>query len=67
MDIANVEDAMMKIAEISNLQGTKKEILDRVKQRIDSYLFPHIGEKREDRLKKAVTLCKNIKQWLNSH
>jgi len=34
------EDAMMFIAEKTNLQGTKKEILDRVKQRIDSYLSP---------------------------
>ena len=35
----------MNIAEKANLQGTKKEILERVKSRIDSYLFP-IGQKR---------------------
>ncbi len=64
VDIANAEDAMMKLAEITNLQGTKKEILDRVKSRIDSYLFPHIGQKKEDRMKKAVTMCKLIKQYL---
>ena len=38
-NIASKEDAMMYISEKTNLQGTKKEILDRVKQRIDSYLF----------------------------
>ncbi len=64
MSMAEKEDAMMFIAEKTNLQGTKKEILDRVKQRIDSYLFPHIGQKKEDRIKKAVTLCKFIKQFL---
>ncbi|MCW8965725.1 MAG: DNA-directed RNA polymerase subunit B'', partial [Candidatus Pacearchaeota archaeon] len=64
VNIANVEDAMMYIAEMLNLQGTKKEILDRVKQRIDSYLFPHIGRDKSDRMKKAVTLCKFIKQYL---
>ncbi|MBU2104435.1 MAG: DNA-directed RNA polymerase subunit B'' [Nanoarchaeota archaeon] len=64
VNIANKEDAMMYIAEKVNLQGTKKEILDRVNQRIDSYLFPHIGTKKEDRIKKAVTLCKLIKQFL---
>jgi DNA-directed RNA polymerase subunit B len=64
VDIANSEDAMMKIAEITNLQGTRKEILDRIKQRIDYYLFPHIGRKKEDRMKKAVTLCKLVKQFL---
>ena len=62
--IATPEDAMMYIAEKGSLQGTKKEMLDRVKQRIDSYLFPHIGTKKEDRMKKAVTLCKLIKQFL---
>ncbi len=64
VNLATKEDAMMYIAEQTNLQGTKKEILDRVKQRIDSYLFPHIGQKKEDRLKKAVTLCKMIKQFI---
>lgn len=64
VDLATKEDAMMYIAEQTNLQGTKKEILDRVNQRIDSYLFPHIGQKKEDRIKKAVTLCKLLKQFL---
>jgi DNA-directed RNA polymerase subunit B len=64
VNIATREDAMMHISEKINLQGTKKEVLDRVKQRIDSYLFPHIGQKKEDRIKKAVTLCKLIKQFL---
>jgi DNA-directed RNA polymerase subunit B len=63
-NMAEKEDAMMFIAEKTNLQGTKKEILDRVKQRIDSYLFPHIGQKKDDRIKKAITLCKFIKQFL---
>jgi len=64
VNLATREDAIMFIAEKTNLQGTKKEILDRAKQRIDSYLFPHIGNKKEDRMKKAVTLCKLIKQFL---
>jgi DNA-directed RNA polymerase subunit B len=66
VNLATKEDAMMYIAEQTNLQGTKKEILDRVKQRIDSYLLPHIGQKKEDRIKKATTLCKLIKQFLIS-
>ncbi len=63
VNLATREDAMMYIAEKTNLQGTKKEILDRINQRIDSYLFPHIGTKKEDRTKKSVTLCKLIKQF----
>ncbi len=64
VNLATREDAIMYIAEKTNLQGTKKEILDRAKQRIDSYLFPHIGNKKEDRMKKAITLCKLIRQFL---
>ncbi len=64
VNIGTKEDAMMFISEKANLQGTKKEILDRVKQRIDSYLFPHMGQSKEDRMKKAITLCKLIKQFL---
>ena len=66
VNINTPEDAMLYIAEKASLQGTKKEILDRVKGRIDSYLFPHIGQKKEDRVKKAITLCKFIKQFLIS-
>jgi len=62
--LSKPEEAMMYIAEKTSLQGTQKEMLDRVKQRIDSYLLPHIGLKKEDRYKKAVTLCKLIKQFL---
>ncbi len=64
VNIATREDAMMYIAEKTNLQGTKKEIFDRIKSRIDSYLFPHIGQKKEDRNKKSITLCKLIKHFL---
>jgi len=62
-NIQNEEDAMMAIAEQTALQGNKKEILDRVKQRLDSYFLPHIGLKKEDRIEKAITLCKFIKQF----
>jgi len=61
---SNNEEAMMWIAEKSSLEGTKKEVLDRVKQRIDNYFMPHIGTKKEKRMEKAITLCKFIKQFL---
>ena len=62
--VSTQEDAMMYIAEKANLQGTKKEILDRVKQRIDSYLLPHVGQEKENRIEKAITLCKLLKQYI---
>jgi DNA-directed RNA polymerase subunit B len=61
--IKTPEEAMMTIAEQTSLQGTQKEILDRIKQRLDSYFLPHIGLKKEDRIEKAITLCKFIKQF----
>ncbi|MBD3253344.1 DNA-directed RNA polymerase subunit B'' [Candidatus Pacearchaeota archaeon] len=61
--IQSEEDAMMAIAEQTSLQGTKKEILDRIKQRLDSYFLPHIGLNKEHRIEKAITLCKFIKQF----
>jgi DNA-directed RNA polymerase subunit B len=62
-ELQNEKDAMLKIAEQTSLQGTEKEILDRIKQRLDSYFLPHIGLKKEDRIEKAITLCKFIKQF----
>ena len=62
-EIGDANAALMHIAEQSSLQGTAKEMLDRVKQRIDSYFLPHIGLKKEARLEKAKTLCKFIKQY----
>ncbi|MCK4997603.1 DNA-directed RNA polymerase subunit B'' [Candidatus Pacearchaeota archaeon] len=62
-DMNDVNDALMWIAEKSSLQGTNKEMLDRVKQRIDSYFLPHIGLDKAARMEKARTLCKFIKQF----
>lgn len=62
-NILDVNDALMWIAEKSSLQGTNKEMLDRVKQRMDSYFLPHIGLDKSSRLEKAKTLCKFIKQF----
>lgn len=64
--IQNAEDAMIFIAEKSGIQGTKKEILDRIKQRIDSFFLPHIGLDKASRAEKARTLCRLIKQYLKA-
>lgn len=64
--IQNSEDALLYIAEKSGIQGTKKEILDRVKQRIDSFFLPHVGLDKLSRNEKAMSLCKFLKQYLKS-
>ncbi|MGB9708104.1 MAG: DNA-directed RNA polymerase subunit B'' [Candidatus Pacearchaeota archaeon] len=62
--IQDAETALTAIAEKMAIQGTKKEILDRVKARLDSTFLSHIGIKPEDRKEKAITLCKLIKHFL---
>ena len=64
--IQQPKDAFMMIAEISGVQGTEKEIFDRVKQRVDSYFMPHIGLTKENRIDKAINLCKMLKQFLQA-
>ena len=52
--------------EKSGIQGTKKEILDRVKQRIDSYFLPHIGLEKGSRTEKAATLSRILGMYLKA-
>ncbi|MEM3405870.1 MAG: DNA-directed RNA polymerase subunit B'' [Candidatus Pacearchaeota archaeon] len=62
-NITNSEDALIYLAEKLDLQGTKREVVDRIKQRIDKYFLPHVGTEKNDRIEKAITLCKFIKQF----
>src|SRR3990167_6217765 len=64
--LQDAEDAMMFIAEKSGIQGTKKEIIDRVKQRIDSFLLPNIGITKQTREDKAITLCRLVRTYLKA-
>jgi len=64
--IQSPEDAMMYIAEKSGIQGTKKEVLDRVKQRIDSFLLAHVGMDKSSRNEKAMTLCRLVRLFLRA-
>jgi len=64
--IQDAEEAMLYIAEKSGIQGTKKEILDRVKQRIDSFFLPHIGLDKQARQEKALTLCRLLRLYLKA-
>lgn len=65
-NIQTAEDALIHIAEKSGIQGTDKEILDRVTQRVDQYLLPSIGTDKESRSEKAHTLCKLTKQYISA-
>jgi len=62
--LTSSEDSFFKIAETMSLQGSKKEMLDRVKLRIDSAFMPHIGTNANARKDKAINLCKLVKLFL---
>jgi DNA-directed RNA polymerase subunit B len=64
--LQTVDDALMYLAEKAGIQGTKKEIVDRVKQKIDAFLLPHIGTDKSSRMEKAATLCRFIRLYLRS-
>jgi len=65
-NLQSPDDAMVYIAEKSGVQGTKKEITDRIKQRIDSFLLPHIGLDKSTRKEKALTICRLIRLFLRA-
>jgi DNA-directed RNA polymerase beta subunit len=62
--VQSVDDALNAVAKAMGIEGTQKEIMDRVKLRLDSAFLSHIGTKQESRREKAITLCKLIKQFL---
>lgn len=62
-DLHTLNDAVSFIIEKTGMQGPKKEAVDKLRSRIDSYFLPHIGVTDESRIEKAVTLCKLIKQF----
>ncbi len=65
-NIQSSDDALVFIAEKTGTQGTKKEIIDRTKKRIDDFFLPHVGLDKFSRQEKALTACKLIKQYLNA-
>lgn len=60
------EDALLLLADKAGIQGTKKEILERMKNRIDSSLLPHIGTDKAARAEKAMTLCRLVHLYMKA-
>ncbi|MAG47509.1 DNA-directed RNA polymerase subunit B'' [archaeon] len=55
-------DFLAKRIGITQFNDQKNE---RVFDLLDKYLLPHLGIKKEDRIRKAYSLCKYIKRYLN--
>lgn len=63
-EIDNEEEAMDWVAKKIGITQAKEIRLERITEIIDKYLFPHIGNDKEDRLTKAYNLCKMLKKYI---
>lgn len=65
-DIKSVEDAQDRIAKAMGITQTKEVRLERVQEVLDKYLLPHLGIKLQDRVFKALNLCKMVGKFIES-
>ncbi|MFW5865946.1 MAG: DNA-directed RNA polymerase subunit B'' [Nanoarchaeota archaeon] len=64
VDIKTREDALDAIAKKIGITQSREIRIQRVEEIIDKYLLPHLGVKEEERLFKAVNLCKYFKHYI---
>jgi len=64
IDLKTEEDALEFVARKIGINQPREVKLEKVQERLDRYLLPHIGIRKEDRIYKAYTLCKLIKRLL---
>ncbi|MFW6378431.1 MAG: DNA-directed RNA polymerase subunit B'', partial [Nanoarchaeota archaeon] len=64
VDIKTREDALDAIAKKIGITQSRDIRIQRVEEIIDKYLLPHLGVKEEERLFKAVNLCKYFKHYI---
>lgn len=63
-DIQDREEAIDFIAKKMKITQAKEARIERVEDLLDKYLLPHLGAGEENRHKKAVNLCKYLKQYI---
>ncbi|MFH1316442.1 MAG: DNA-directed RNA polymerase subunit B'' [Candidatus Woesearchaeota archaeon] len=64
VDVKNEEDALDIIAKKIGITQSKEIRIDRMREILDKYLLPHLGITKEDRMFKALNLCKLLKQYI---
>lgn len=63
-DIKNEEEAIDFIAKRSGITQSKEIRIERTREILDKYLFPHLGITPKDRIFKAYNLCKMLKKYI---
>jgi len=64
VDLKKQNDAIEYIGKRIGIEQPKDILIEKTLENLDKYLFPHLGIRKEDRLKKAYNLCKLIRRFL---
>ncbi|MFP4195626.1 MAG: DNA-directed RNA polymerase subunit B'' [Candidatus Woesearchaeota archaeon] len=64
VDVKSREDALDLIAKKIGITQSREVRIQRVEEILDKYLLPHLGVKEEERLFKAINLCKYFKHYI---
>jgi len=62
--IKSEEEALDYVAKKIGITQAKEIRIERMKEILDKYLFPHLGTSPEDRIFKAQNLCKLLKRYI---
>ncbi|MBN1175797.1 DNA-directed RNA polymerase subunit B'' [Candidatus Woesearchaeota archaeon] len=66
VDIKEREDALDAVAKKIGITQSREIRIQRVEEILDKYLFPHLGITEEDRMFKAVNVCRYLKQYIQT-
>lgn len=63
-DLKSSEEALDRIAKLIGITQSKEIRLERMQEVLDKYLLPHLGTSPEDRITKAINICKILKKYI---
>jgi DNA-directed RNA polymerase subunit B len=64
VDIKSEDDALDAVAKRIGITQSKEIRVQRVNEILDKYLLPHIGDMPENRIEKAINLCKLLNRFI---
>jgi len=64
INLKTKEDAIESLSKKMGISPTQEQRAEKTLENLDRYLLPHLGLTPEDRMKKAINLCKIVKRFL---
>jgi len=64
VDIKTTDDAIDAIARKIGLNQPKEVRVERLNELLDKYFLPHVGLTKEDRMVKAINVCKLLRKYI---